>query len=167
MNKNRAAYAVVLILAVLTVSGVILGFSILKAHKNTDVQATIEIDGDTRETLGVSLTGFYPGRKQEYTLNLVYNVKEEYETTLIFEKTDGGSLENYIKTEIEVAGEQIDSGLLETYLGGETVSFSHRPASSKPVKVVIRYTMPLDVGNEAQKTSVDFNILFTTKKIGG
>lgn len=60
MNKNRIAGMLITAVTLLIVAGVLLGIDIWKKEGNVK-QVTLTVDGETRESLSVSLTDFYPG----------------------------------------------------------------------------------------------------------
>ncbi len=148
----------------LTVLGVVVGVVVMKAHKDFEKDVTIVLDGETLKSLDVSLTGFYPGMSKEYVIALKCEAEGEYEVSLSFEKKGTGELQNYIQTEIEVDGERVAMSELKSFFDGETAVFDCNLTKSKSVKLVIRYTMPQEVGNEAQGATSDFDLVVSASK---
>lgn len=140
-------------------SAVVVYRAVKNTSGNVESDATIEIDGETHKTLEATLTGFYPGSSQDYTIVLTSETSESYETYLSF-RDGSGELQNYIVVTVSTGTEEIEKPLSEL-LGGETLFLGENVSEIK-----ITYTMPEEVGNEAQGTTADFRIDFSAKDTG-
>ena len=114
MNKNRIAGMLITAVTLLIVAGVLLGIDIWKKEGNVK-QVTLTVDGETRESLSVSLTDFYPGETREYVVNLICRDEGSYEVAVKFEKKGDGNLDEYITAEIETQGTRAGGKTLKEY----------------------------------------------------
>lgn len=164
MSKIKTLQILIIALSLLIVLGIVLGITIKNSHNDFEKNITLGETEETSETLDVSLNGFYPGLSKEYVVNLCCAVDGIYEVSLVFVKKGEGTLENYIETVIEVDGKQVGESLLKSYFDGEIVQFSCNLSKSEKVKLVTRYIMPQEVGNEAQRAISDFSLDVTVSK---
>lgn len=160
MNKNRIAGMLITAVTLLIVAGVLLGIDIWKKEGNVK-QVTLTVDGETRESLSVSLTDFYPGETREYVVNLICRDEGSYEVAVKFEKKGDGNLDEYITAEIETQGTRAGGKTLKEYFEGETLTRTCTAKAEEEIKLAIRYAMPSAVGNEAQKASCGFDVVIT------
>ena len=160
MNKNRIAGMLITAVTLLIVAGVLLGIDIWKKEGNVK-QVTLTVDGETRESLSVSLTDFYPGETREYVVNLICRDEGSYEVAVKFEKKGDGNLDEYITAEIETQGTRAGGKTLKEYFKGETLTRTCEAKAEEEINLAIRYAMPSAVGNEAQKASCGFDVVIT------
>lgn len=159
--KKKLTYVLILSLTVLTAVGIVLGVQIQNNHNEFEKSITLTESGETKETLEINISGLYPGKRAEYTIRLGGN--GSFAVSLKFNSGNDVALAQYLNMEIELDGKLLDDGTLSEFLDGEALVFDCETNSKNPAKLVIRYTMPLDVGNEAQKTVADFKIDLTAK----
>lgn len=165
--KRTLSRLLTITIALLTLVGVAFGIVLIKSHGDFKKNADIIVSEDETikvKDFDVSLTGFYPGKSQEYGISLVCKAEGGYKITLSFKKTGDGTLENYIDTEVSVGGESKETNLLKNYLEGEEVFFSEDLDSKEPLIINVKYTMPLDVGDEAQNAVTNFDLTVKIEK---
>ena len=75
-----------------------------------------------------------------------------------------GTLENYIDTEVSADGESKGANLLKNYFEGEEVSFNANVDSKEPLVINVKYSMPLEVGDEAQNAVTNFDLTVKIEK---
>lgn len=165
--KRTLSRLLTISIALLTLVGVALGIVLIKSHGDFKKNADIIVSEDETikvKDLDVSLTGFYPGKSQEYDISLVCEAEGSYKITLSFKKVGDGTLENYIDTEVSADGESKGANLLKNYFEGEEVSFNANVDSKEPLVINVKYSMPLEVGDEAQNAVTNFDLTVKIEK---
>ena len=148
-------------LAVLTIAGISIGIVVLNDQSGFEKDITLSENGTTKEELSVNLEGLYPGQSAEYTVHFGGKSADMYDLELSFTAGESTELAQYILLEIELNGESISSRNLNEYLGGETAELPLRIDAGGEATLVLRYSMPSEVGNEAQRLTADFTVDFT------
>lgn len=157
MSKtNRLKYVIIIISIVLTLTGVVI-LGLLQNNNNLEENTVIEVNGETSKTLKAEIKGLYPGKTEEYTILLKGDSTEEYSITLNFFDDNGGELKKYIVVRIETNNNSIEKSL-EELLEGELISLGQGVT-----EITILYTMPIDVGDEAQGASIVFYVELNAK----
>ncbi|MBR5192297.1 MAG: hypothetical protein IKW33_02700 [Clostridia bacterium] len=155
-KSNNIKYILIIISIILTLACVGLFFS-MQNNNNLNKNTIINVSEETNLTLKAEIKDLYPGKTEDYVISFVGNNAEDYFITLNFNGANDGKLKNYIKVEIKTENSVINKTLLEL-LNGELISLG------KGVKEInISYTMPVDVGNEAQGTTISFNVEIEAK----
>lgn len=153
---NKLKYILIIISIIITLTGVVL----LGAMQNNNIlkeNTVIKLDGETSKTLKAEIKGLYPGKTEDYVISFTGDDAENYFISLDFNNGNDGNLKNYIEVEIATNDSTIEKSLNEL-LEGDLVSLG-----SGVTEITISYTMPIDVGNEAQGESVVFYIELEAK----
>lgn len=153
MNK-KIKYILIIVSAVLALTGMVIWGVMSKENVLKD-NTVIEIDGETSKTLKAEISGFYPGKSEEYVIRLTGSGASDYEVSLNFKDDNGGSLKNYLTVTITTADTTVEKPLKEILSTGEI------SLGKNATEIHIKYTMPEEVGNEAKETSVTFYIELT------
>lgn len=139
----------------LSLIGVII---IAERFNSNNLESNIELkkDGTVQQQLKIDLKGFYPGKEEDYTINLLTEDLRNLEGKIDFSNSNGGELQKFILVNIN-SGDYEETFKLEDLLTTKNLVIFN--ITSDVIK--IKYIMPIDVGNEAQGTGVFFDILLT------
>lgn len=157
---NKLKYILIIISIILTLTGVVL-FTTMQDNNELKENTVIEIDGATTKTLKAEIDGLYPGKTEEYVISFIGDDIKDYLITLDFNGDNDGTLKNFIEVEIKTNESSINKTLNEL-LEGDRISLG-----TGVTEIIISYTMPIEVGNEAQGVSVVFYIELEAKTIEG
>lgn len=163
---KKTTFAVLCImLGILAVAAVCLAVFVFNSHETFKRKIQVKIDGVTEETFSVKELELNPSGTKEYEIEFFCEAEGEFGVELIYtEKRDGG-MKNFVQVAVLSGGEVVYEGGLSALLDeGEKVSFDCTLASKEAAKIVIRYTMPAETGNEAQNTSTAFDVTVKIRK---
>lgn len=126
----------------------------------SDSDEVIEVEVLEKEPTKVKFEGLglLPGESCEYTVKLTTELVEVSTVSFDFTETDDSLMKDYVYVTVEAKGEKIYTALLADCLSGETVIFDYEKLTDE-FKII--YTMPADVGNEAQSTEARFELLIS------
>ena len=155
---NKLKYILIIISIILTLTGVVL-FTTMQDNNELKENTVIEIDGATTKTLKAEIDGLYPGKTEECVISFTGDDIKDYLITLDFNGDNDGTLKNFIEVEIKTNESSINKTLNEL-LEGDRISLG-----TGVTEIIISYTMPIEVGNEAQGVSVVFYIELEAKTI--
>ncbi len=143
-----------ILIVIINVMTIILCAYYLKINAHSDLRENVEvvIDGNSAETFKANISGLYPGKTLDYKININDKKASDYEIKLKFHKDDGGLLKDFIIVDIKANNVSIQKKLSELFNGDALI------IGENITTINISYTMPKDVGNESQKTSVSFYI---------
>ena len=136
-------------------------FYVKSAQSDYRDEATIEINGTTTKTLKVNFPAFKPGEHYDYAVNLKCKAEGEYNVELEFSQTLDGGLKDYLSVEITCGDETYRNTLGVMLDGEEKPRFSRSLSADAVTKILFRFYMPVEVGNEAQGKVADFNVILT------
>lgn len=164
MSKNKKGVFTVISLVMLTLLGVSLILVIQKTRKEFAHDVKIEVDGNVRQTMSVSLTGFVPGAEKEYAVLMTCTLRGEYSLRLVWEETGDGELDKFLYAAVFLGDELQEERPLTEYLSGRQPLIKCKLKKIIPTRLVIRFKMPYEVGNEAMKTVTDFKLTLEINK---
>lgn len=162
--RKKVGYILTIAVVAMTVIGVLLWFNI-KGDGNLKDKTTVTFGGETTKTLKAEIAGFYPGKSADYTIEISDKNAADYNVSLVFRKNEDvepekNTLGNYLTVRI-VAGDVTFEKNLNELFGGETINLGRNSQ-----KITITYTMPLEIGNEAQGAEARFFIDLTVSEEG-
>ena len=156
-------YVLPIVTVVLLLVGVAIWTVVLLTTNNEFVKdITLNEKDITHETLEFSAGGLKPGDVREYKINLKGKSAGIYTLKLDFVETDNGALKNYVDVALQYGGKSFTYKLSEL-LEGKTVSFECH-IGTKATVIELIYSIPQDIGNEAQKATCDFKVNLTAEK---
>ncbi len=121
--------------------------------------------GDGFHTVTASdLEEIYPGAEVKYNLKLIAKQKDEYHMTLRFHKTDASPLGEFVRVELRVNGEPLDSDMLANYLSGKEIVFTADLTQERMMELEIVYSMGAEIGDEAQNAEANFDIVISSER---
>jgi len=139
---------------------VIVGFviwALINNFNKEDGEVNFDTEGIS-ETVSVNGLAFLPGESRDYSFKLKCREKGEYQVGLkLIEKADGG-LKDFINVTVLLDGNSILTGNLGELMGYSSIVLRDYEFGRESVDLVITYSMPESVGNEAMGTSVDFDM---------
>lgn len=155
MKDNVLIKRILLIaLAVTILLGIVLVALLLSTNDKLVKNIKLKEDDVVKENLEFIANGLHPGDTKEYTLNITSKIAGDYTVDFEFIEEKHGLLKNFIDVTLEYEGTSYTYKLVEL-LDGQTIQFTCH-ISKEPAVILVRFVMPIDVGNEAQGTSADF-----------
>ena len=153
------------IIALAVLIGVGAGLLIWLLHSNDNFVQDVELEseGVTTKDLVYPAENFLPGQTREYELSLHCAEAGDFSVTFACKNTGSGTLWQYLNIEI-VYGELSKEVPFAELYAGTKLNFDVTIEKDVPLRFTIRYKMPSDVGNEAQKEVADFVLNMTAKR---
>ena len=138
---------------------VIVGFVIWAFTDNFFKDPELEFDSEgISETVSINGLAMIPGDVREYSFDLKCRESGEYSVGLkLIEKADGG-LKKFVDVSVFLDGNEILSGKLSDVMGTASTVLKDYEFGRESVDLVITYSMPSEVGNEAMGTHADFDL---------
>ncbi len=160
---KKAFFGLISALVLLIGTGAGLLAWILRANDNFVQEVTLKKGDITTQELSFSASEIHPGGGCEYTVNVKGESGGEFAMTLTCSNEGKGELWKYLNIEVQSGESKVETTLASLF-GGEALNFDLTLTEESPASFLIRYTMPLDVGNEAQGETADFVLLLTAKR---
>lgn len=151
---KKLSYILVFVLSALVIVGIVIGIVLLTRQSDFDKKVTLTGDGVVQAEMKCSLEGLYPGQSAEYSICFSGAPEEAFALTVAFQPDDAAALSPYIDVELELNGESVAAESLDKYLKGDTAEVT-LPKGEERV-LIVRYSMPEEIGNEAQGLAADF-----------
>ncbi len=163
--KNKGINILIVALLLLGAMSVMLIVFLGKAQEDFPEEITVSEDGVTEKIAAIRDLKLIPTESKEYSVDFICAASGKYEFSIEYEEIKDGGMKCFVAVEIELDGDTVYEGTLAALLDTDTVvEFDGELHTSEPMTVLFTYEMPYDVGNEAQGTSSDFNIIFSVKK---
>lgn len=156
-----------LLMVALLVSSILLAcmiFYITGEETKLSQTITVSVDGVVNETLIVDDLEINPGEKREWNIFLKSHVGGKFKTLVSFEEIADNGLKQFVNVEISFNEQAVYDGTLTDLLSGSTVSFNNELDNSNSNVLKIIFKMPVETGNEAQKTTADFHVKVEIEK---
>ena len=162
--RRRTLRILILALCIYALVGIIAFLFIAIAHDDYRKEITIEVDDTPSAVLDMSWLDINPGESFEYVVNLKCRANGDYSVNFSFGENTRGGLEDFVEVELE-CGEISYNGDLSALIDTDrSFTFDCYLSGESKTKILIRYSMPYEVGNDAQGTFADFSVLLTTSK---
>ncbi len=158
INVNKLKFLTIIFSIVLTLFGIVI-LGTLKNNSDLNNQTTINLNGETVETLKMDIDGFYPGKTVDYNITLNGDATNDYIVSLKFYNDNGGALKKYLNVKITANNETLTKPL-EDFLTGNSIYVGNGVK-----KITISYMMPIETGDEAQGASVSFFVELNAKYV--
>ena len=137
-----------------------------KAHEDFRNDITISASGVTEKTLQVRDLQLSPTEQTTFDVGMTCAASGSYNISLDYIEQKDGGMKHFINVVVKCNGEVVYEGNLLALLDeNEIVSFESVLEEKAPCTITITYEMPITVGNEAQGTSADFDILLRIEKV--
>ncbi len=164
MSSKKTSYLLILSLVVITMLGVVIGVWFYVSQDKFSNEKTIVLNEQPQTEMEVSLSGLCPGMSISYEIHLKANEGDSFGLTMDFKKTDADSLAPFVDVEVKLGGETLDGAKLFEYLDGKQITFPTEFVGTSNIDIEIVYSMGIEVGDEAQNTTADFNIVLSAKR---
>lgn len=157
--KKGVAISLVLSLCVLLLISVGCIFVFKDNQNYFDKNITLESNELIHESFEIKKLDLHPGAEIEYRVNFYSKVDDKLNLSISFNEIKPGELKKYVNLEVEYKNNKATNSL-EYYLTNDvTIDFSLDVSKDEKSTVYFRYMMPIDIGNEAQNTTADFEIV--------
>lgn len=156
--KKQIITLMIFAIALCGVAAVVL-LNHLEGAKNTfETDLRIERNGVTTEKLEVTDLALIPGSQTEYTVNMTCRIGGTYDLTLTFEEQKESPLKDYVVIELVHDGEILETAWLKDVLAGEPLSSQCYLSEDVSSRLVVRFRMPEEVGDEAKGLDAAFDV---------
>ncbi len=158
--KIKIYHILTLTATALSVIGCVL-FSKIPQILELDHNTSITLLENETTKLKVDLVDINPGNDVEYTINLYTNVDSGLNIFVTFDGQDNkGDLQKYLNVSFTSELASISKPLSEVLTNNESFNMG------KDInKIVVKYSMPETIGNEAQNAFADFYINLNAKRV--
>lgn len=164
MNK-KTVFIIISALLMLGLMASMLVMFVMKAHENFPKNIKVRENGVTEDVFTIRDLQLCPNQSKEYEVDLVCDASGDYNITMTYEELQQGTMKHYVDVVVKANGETVYTGKLSTLIDNkEIISFDGTLLAKEPLILTVTYTMPYEVGNEAQGTSADFDIHLKIQK---
>ena len=163
--KNKSINMFIAAMVLLCLIAIMLIVFLHRAHENFDDAVTVKANGVTESVFKVRDLTLTPTDVKEYDVNLYCEATGDYKISLDYREIHDGGMKDYVRVQIIFGEEVIYDGWLSDIIDKDIiVDFVGELHETDPLTLTFRYEMPRNIGNEAQGTSADFDIVLTAKK---
>ena len=162
VKKKILPWIVMVVSSVLILIGVaIMAYFLCVSDSEGDWELNITANG--KKMVEFDDLFLIPGEQREYTISLRSDLDGQY--TLAFDPVEEGdkTLKHYARVKMEADGEIICDKLLSEFFEGEPILLQCYLTDDEAYDVKFTYYMPIEIGNEAENASADFDIIITAK----
>lgn len=170
-SKNKFIYVIVSVLLTIAVAVGGVAFYLKDTRGNIggleEIRVVVSTDGSTSTTLSVENLKLLPAGSAEYEVALVCEEAGEYLFRLKFEEKAASALKNYVSVAAldgETRKELAQISLKDAFDGG-AITFKREMQAETESKILLRYTMAREAGNDAQGAEAAFDIVLTAQKV--
>ena len=152
--KKGTAYILICLTVVMSLIGLLIWYNVAKtAGEKNPMEVDITLNGNTTRELSVDFKDLNPGTDGQYVINLKAQNAKDYSVVLRFHGE--GKIKDYIDVEIttDAEGFECEKKKLADLLDGEEIALG-----KGATRITVSYSMPVDVGNEAQGAEANFFI---------
>lgn len=155
--RNDALTATVTVLCGLAIVGTLIWYFLTVFNK--DLTADIDLNGEINEVIEVDELSLKPGTDLTYTVNVHCKKTNDYILTLNFVEHGSGTLDDFLDVTVKLDGQVLKQTKLSDLISGrQTISLNRKYTIGTTLKFEITYSMALEVGNEAQGATCDFDM---------
>ena len=166
MRKGILTVLIVFTLSLIAFAGYLL-YYIIDTSDDFSKKVVIRNEGEIVKTIEVSNLSLVPSESKEYEIELVSIHDGKFFVTLDYEELENGGLSEFVFVSIKLDdGIEYYNGCLKD-LFGDDILLNMCFESNVSQKIIITYSMPVEVGNEAKHTYSDFNINIIIKRNAG
>ena len=122
---------------------------------------TLDLHDGMREELSFEDLCMVPGEEVGYDIRLEPEISGDYELSFEFTPGKETALAPFLFARVELGGERITELPITELFLSEPLTVTAETESGNPLLLKIVYTMPSDVGNEAQAATLDFVLEIT------
>ena len=161
MTRRRFMQILLSAACVLIIIGATLAIWVMSTDAERNVIDVRLKNGETK-TLRFEDLALIPGGSSEYVVVLNRGASKNYDLTLRIKSIGkDNQLKHFARVRIEADGAEICDELLDTLIKSRSVSFPVDLTKNRSMELRIVCYLPLEVGNEAQNATADFEILLS------
>ncbi len=151
-------------LGIFCVASVTLIFVLRNENDYFAESAVLEIEGAETKTLSFETLSLLPGESRDFYINFTSKNIEKYNISLDFNKTGDSGLDEYVFVEIKARDFEYTNSLSNLFNNDEVVSFDLNFTKPSKERICLNYSIPSEVGNEAQGKFIDFDVVLNISK---
>ena len=160
MRRTVLMRIILIVGSILIIGGVsVMGWLLSKDSDGNMIDINLK-QGET-EVIEFESLCLVPGEFCEYMVTLKNGDATKYDLKLNFKETAEGTLKNFARVRMELAGEVICDELLATVFEGATIAAPVDFITNKNAELKIVYYLPLNVGNEAKNAEAIFDLMLS------
>ena len=159
---KRLYQIAILTLALVVVAGVVISGVILNDRINFEETVVIEQDGIQNKTLSFTPQKLFPGEISVCKLNIVSRANGDFEFLLDYVGLNEGTLNEFVQVAV-CCDNQIGEYTLSDLITGSGVTFVATCKEGENKTVTVTYSIPSNVGNEAQGLQTNFETKLSIK----
>lgn len=164
MLKKSLFYVLGILLSAAIIFGIVMVIVQFTANNEFTKNITLTGDGVTQSELDFSASGLKPADSREYTLQLNGDTAGTYAVKLEFSEEEDNGLGEFIYVTCFYQDNSKDEFTLNELFDGRTIEFDCKIENNSKAIVRMVFTIPEEVGNEAQGTDTDFSVTLTAKR---
>ena len=147
--------------AAMTGMGIIYYTQVAKDSFELGEDVTLRPEGETTITQEVTELNLVPGTSQSYSVDMKCKAENKYAINVAFTETGDNSLRQFTFVEIYLNGGFVGKASLDELLKGKNFDTECKLYANTAAILEFRYDMPLEVGNEAEGASANFDVTVT------
>ena len=157
--KNRSVNIMIVAFLLFGIMATIMIAFIINVHENFADRIKVNADGVTESVMKVRDLSLVPTESREYSVDMVCEASGSYHIYLDYQESEDGGMKHFVDVTVIVSDKVVYEGSLANLLDtDEVVYFEEILEADVPVPITVRYNMPREVGNEAQKTHAGFDV---------
>lgn len=161
MKTIYRIFTIIMIIAVGAGVGLLIG--VLLTNDQTVRRVELESEGDTVRDLAFSAEDFLPGDVKEYTLLVRGDAGGNFDMSFTCENVGEGKLWQYLDMEISYGSVKKEVAFAELFEGTE-LHFDVELEDGDTAEFAVRYKMPIETGNEAERQTADFILRLSAQR---
>lgn len=168
MSKKTLIYITLFAVYAFSMSYLFLLYIDSEKSKSDNLDNIIIVDEDgASTTLDIFNLTLSPGEVQEYEIDLESLHTGTYEITISLKEDDDGGLKDFVDVEIILIDRVIGTIKLKELLDNDfNIKFEMDLTTEKKEGFIFKYSMPIDIGNEAMKTYAKFTAHINISSVG-
>lgn len=152
INNKKLKYTIIFSSIILIIIIILLLLILLNRKPKLKDNTIITIDDEVVESYKVEISNFFPGYEKEYKITFISDDINKYDVSIDFNNPNEGKLKEYLNIVIITKHTYLEN-TMNNFLTEEEIYLG------KGIEeIIIKYKMPEEIGNEAQGTSVKFNL---------
>lgn len=163
MLKNKGLQILLLGVCVVMLIAVWLGYNWMR---NPDSTFEIKLAKGYSQSVDFGDLELIPGQSKQYDIEVTSRISSKNDIDFSFEKLSDSPLAEYIYCEIKIGDTLLCDTRLDNLLDGRSLPYTTDMKINEPLKVDVRFYMPMNVTNEAQNktASIRLNINATNER---
>lgn len=119
---------------------------------------TLRPEGETTITQEVAELSLTPGTSKSYSVEMKCKAENTYTVKILFTERGESALRDFTFVEVSLNGTSLGKMLLDELLKGKSFDTECKLQASSATVLELCYSMPLEVGNEAERAVASFDV---------